>query len=206
MHGPHARLAGLRVCAQRLPPFLLTTTTTTTTSTTTVQVSGLETVVDELRDILRSHADFVRVNHVLDPDKVDVVARHLQETDVRLYDAELRAMRLVEAHVDGLASFKRGVHVSTFVGGSKAMSAALVRRGVSRVVAARDAMRAAKPEFSSSRHTVSNGKRALLAGKQQQPRYYHRNNRNRHLASLAADLVAFHRNEETVGVGIVSSL
>lgn len=212
-------MPGLRVCAQRLPPFLLTTTTTTTTiiittSTTTVQVSDLETVVDELRDILRSHADFVRVNHVLDPDKVDVVARHLQETDVRLYDAELRAMWLVEAHVDGLASFKRGVHVSTLVGGSKAMRAALVRRGVSRVAAARDAMTAAmtaammtaKPEFSSSRHTVPNGKRALLAGKQQQPRYYHRYNRNRHLASLAADLVAFHRNEETVGVGIVSSI
>lgn len=96
-------------------------------------IEGLCGVVEDFEDILRSHADFLRANQLLDPSIVDHVASHLHETVVRLHNAEIIAMKLVESHVENLASFKRGVFVSKLVGGSKALTAALVRRGVENI-------------------------------------------------------------------------
>ena len=96
-------------------------------------IEGLRPILEEFEDVLGGHSDFLRTNRLLDPERVDLVAAHLQETDVRLHDAEIRAMKVVESHVESLESFKRGVFVSSLVGGSKAMTDALVRRGLTRL-------------------------------------------------------------------------
>ena len=96
-------------------------------------IEGLHPIVEEFRDVLGAHSDFFRTNRLLDPARIDLVAGHLQETDVRLHDAEIRAMKVVDSHVGSLDSFKRGVFVSSLVGGSQAMTDALVRRGLTRL-------------------------------------------------------------------------
>ena len=173
-------------------------------------VNGLEDVVHDFQDVLRSNADFFRVNHVLDAAEVDLIARHLQETEIRLHDAERRSMRLIEAHVEGLASFKRGKYISTFVGGSKAMKSTLVRRGVSRVkalavhgaTANRAGIGLGHPTGAVSGPYIA-GWHRCNASHEQRRRRTNPHGRNRHLAALAADLVAFHRNEATEAAAAV---
>jgi len=126
LHGAHHNAdAALRVMrfGSRLSVFLKLTDC----------VEGLYPIVEEFEDVLGGHSDFLRTNRLLDPARIDLVAGHLQETNVRLHDVEIRAMKLVESHVESLGSFKRGVFVSSLVGGSKAMTEALVRRGLTRL-------------------------------------------------------------------------